>query len=252
MGNNVSEDRAQFVVKANDVIRKARFNMTITQQKIYLFLISKIKPDDDGRGPYEFKIADFIKICGLDDSGSVYDLVKSSLLDISKVRFWIKGENKHKLRGLLDKVDFDTETGVISCYFHDDVKPYLLYLRENYTQFELKNVLALHSKYAVRLYELLKSYQFTGAVQVDTPTLKEILCAESYTNYKDFRKRVLAPALDELNLLTDINATADEIKDGRKVASVLFHITLKDYDENWLAEKERERIYGKNAETDRG
>ena len=40
--------------------------------------------------------------------------------------------------------------------------------------------------------------------------------------------------------------------ENRKVLSVKFSVGLKDYDEQWLAEKERERIYGKNAETDRG
>ena len=39
-------DRNQYVVKANDLIRKTRYNLTTQQQKIVLFAISKIKPTD--------------------------------------------------------------------------------------------------------------------------------------------------------------------------------------------------------------
>ena len=52
-------DREQYVVKANDLIRKTRYSLTAQQQKIILFAISKIKPDDDITTKYTF---DFLRI----------------------------------------------------------------------------------------------------------------------------------------------------------------------------------------------
>ena len=247
MQDKALEEQSQFVVKANDIIRKARFNMTSTQQKIYLYLISKIKPDDTGDFPYVFRVGDFIKACGLEQSGSTYRNVKESLVAIGSIRFWIEGEKRSKLRGLLDKIDINHEDGTIECYFHEDVKPYLLYLRENYTQFELKNVLTLQSKYSVRLYELMKSYQHVREVQMSLDQLRDGISADGYSVYKDFKKRLLIPAVDEVNTLTDINIDYTEIRTSHRVTHFLFHITPKNSDEMWLTENERKRRHGKNS-----
>ena len=41
------ELREYYVVKANDLIRKGRYNLTTQQQKIVLFAISKIRKNDE-------------------------------------------------------------------------------------------------------------------------------------------------------------------------------------------------------------
>jgi plasmid replication initiation protein len=255
MNEPVTDSRSQFVVKANEIVRQSRFSMTTLQQKAYLFLISKIKPDDDGSKPYIFSVQDFIRACGLSSSGENYKSVKEALIAIGSIRFWIEGENKSKLRGLLDKIDIDHASGNLECYFHEDVKPFLLHLRENYTQYEIQQVLAMRSKYTIRLYEIAKSYQYLSDFEMSVSDLQKALDAENYQEYKVFKRRALMPALEEINEMSDINLSYVESKSGqtgRKVTSIAFKITLKDDNEQWLAEKERERIYGKNAETDRG
>ena len=49
-------DREQYVVKANELIRRTRYTLTAQQQKIVLFAISKIKPEDDIDTEYTFDI----------------------------------------------------------------------------------------------------------------------------------------------------------------------------------------------------
>lgn len=255
MSEKTEEARSQFVVKANSVIQQSRFSMTTFQQKAYLFLISKIKPEDEPGKPYDFSVTEFLQACGLEQNGRSYTKVRETLRSIRNISFWVNLGGRDHLLGLLDRVVIEPKAGVISCYFHEDIKPFLLYLKENYTQFELRNVLAMQSKYAIRFYELAKSHQFLREFQVSLADLKRSLCAENYDDYRAFRRRVLDPALEEINLLTDINLAVTETKGegrGSKVTGLTFCVTPKDYDENWLAEKERERIYGKNTETDRG
>ena len=50
------------VVKANDLIQKSRFNLSLQQQKIVLYLISQITPYDEEFKLYEFSILDFCRI----------------------------------------------------------------------------------------------------------------------------------------------------------------------------------------------
>ena len=49
------ELRNKTVVKANDLIQKSRFNMTLQQQKMLLFLISQVTPYDE-----EFSVCEFV------------------------------------------------------------------------------------------------------------------------------------------------------------------------------------------------
>ena len=59
------ELRDKTVVKANDLIQKSRFNMTLQQQKMILFLISQVSPFDEDFKVYEFSIQEFCRVCGI-------------------------------------------------------------------------------------------------------------------------------------------------------------------------------------------
>ena len=63
----------QKVIKSNDLIQRSRFDLSLQEQKIILYLISQITPYDEEFQLYEFSIADFCKICGIDHtSGGNY------------------------------------------------------------------------------------------------------------------------------------------------------------------------------------
>ena len=49
----LEEERNQLVVKHNALIQKTRYSLNTQQQKIILYLISKIKPDDDELKEYD-------------------------------------------------------------------------------------------------------------------------------------------------------------------------------------------------------
>ncbi|MBO5969132.1 MAG: replication initiation protein [Clostridia bacterium] len=242
----VVDDRSQLVLKSNEIIRQARYDMTAPQQKAYLFLISKIKPTDKADAVYEFQTSRFLKACGLTDAGVNYKAVLDILLTIGRVRFWVPIDGKLTLLGLINTVTVDTDNGTIYCTFHEQIQPYLLNLKKNYTIYELTNVLAMRSKYAIRFYEIAKSYQFVGSFSMTPEEIKEMLGAK-YDEYRDIKRRVIKPSVEEINNLTDINLAFEETTENRKVLSVKFTVAVKDYNEQWLAEKERDRIYGKNT-----
>ena len=73
--------------------------MTLQQQKILLYLISRIKPNDEQGEIYELSIKDFAKVCGyVEDSGYYYQTIKA---DIKKLRdeishYTIEGDLKRE------------------------------------------------------------------------------------------------------------------------------------------------------------
>ncbi|MCL2359940.1 MAG: replication initiation protein [Candidatus Bathyarchaeota archaeon] len=218
------------VVKANDLIQKPRFQLSAQEQKIILYLISKIKPGDKEFAGYDFGIQEFCKLCGVDDpSGADYKHLKDTLQKLRDRSFWIMQENGIKiLLAWLDSVAINPNNGTMTLRLNAGMKPYLLELKDKFTQYELVHTLAMRSQYAIRLYELLKSYEYKGKWRVAIDELKRLLSAEGYERYPDFKRRVLDIALREINSLTDINVNFEAIKKGRKFAEIEFDIKIKE------------------------
>lgn len=217
------------VVKSNDLIQKSRFHLSMQEQKIILYLISKIKPNDMELKEHIFEIKDFCKICGLDkDNGANYKYIKKTLKELRDKSIWVELENGSETTlAWIDKVTMNKRSGAVTVKIDDMMKPYLLQLQERFTQFELLYTLAMKSQYSIRFYELLKSYEYRHSHAFDINELKKILFAETYDRFPDFKRKVLDISMREINEFSDINVTYEIEKEGRRYAKIVFLIKLK-------------------------
>lgn len=233
MSDYFDNPRNKTVRKSNELIQKSRFKLSLNQQKIFLYLISQISPFDEEFKTYQFNIADFCRVCGIDKSGNGYNEIKRNIQDIAdNSSFWLKQEDEEILVRLIDKSRMKEKSGIIQIKLDEDLKPYLLQLRENYTQYDLVFTLTFKCKYSIRLYELIKSIHFDELKPyIKTYTLDDIrvlLGAEKYQVYNEFRRFVLNPAIEEINKNTDKTITFIPIKQGKKVVEIKFEIETKD------------------------
>jgi plasmid replication initiation protein len=218
------------VVKSNDLIQKSRYHLSLQEQKVILYLISKIRPNQDEFESYNFKIVEFCKVCGIEtDSGKNYKNVKDTIKTLADRSIWMTMENgKETLLRIIEKAYIDPESGVIEIRIDNDMKPYLLHLKERFTQYELLYTLAMRSQYSVHLYELFKSYAFQHNKKFDIEALKKKLMAEKYKNFPDFQRNVLNIAVREINDVSDIFVEYQIIREGHKYTQIEFSIKLKE------------------------
>lgn len=227
------ELRNKTVVKANDLIQKSRFNMSLQQQKIILFLISQVSPFDEDFKEYEFSIQEFCRVCGITiSSGKNYQDVKRCIKDIADKSVWINvnGEEETLLRWI-EKPYINNKNGLVRIRLDEDMKPYLLQLKENFTRYELIYTLYFKSKYTIRLYELVKSIHYRELEEyrhtLSLDELRKALGGETYTEYRDFKRRVLDVAVNEINAHSDKQVSYTPIKKGRNVVAIEFSIQTK-------------------------
>ena len=223
------ELRGYKVVKSNDLIQKARFQLSLQEQKVILYLISKIQPNDNELKEHEFFITEFCNICGIDkDNGKNYKNVKNTIKTLADKSAWIKQENDSEtLFRWINTATIKKKSGVISIKLHEKLRPYLLQLKERFTQYELLYTLAMRSQYSVRMYEILRSYEYQRYKKFEIEDLKHILAAENYGRYPDFKRKVLDIAIREINDLSDLTVTYKIIKEGRRYAKIEFYILIK-------------------------
>lgn len=227
------EVRNKQVRKANELIQKSRFNLSLQQQKVVLYLISQISPFDEDFKLYEFSVSEFCRVCGIDEtSGKNYTDLKNAIKDIADKSLWIHlDDGTETLLRWIEKPYINKKSGMISIRLDKDMKPFLLQLKKNYTQYDLLWTLRFRSKYSIRLYELIKSIHFkeleTYERIYELEELKRILNAETYTTYQTLKTRVLNPAIEEINEFSDKQVSYEPIKKGRSVIKIRFVINSK-------------------------
>lgn len=228
--NEIQINRDYYVVKNNSLIQKSRYSLTTQEQKIMLYIISKIKPNDEDFILYEFKITDFCDICGIEKyNGKNYYDLKQTIKNLSDKSIWVTIDEKgtETLLRWIEKPYINSHSGIVQIRLDADMKPYLIKLKEHFTQYNYIYTLAMQSKYSIRLFELLRSYANLHEWTASVDELKLKLDAENYNKFCDFNRRVINAALREINDYSDIKVTPTYIKDGRKVTHIKFDIEIK-------------------------
>lgn len=227
----IRSDREMSVYKRDDMIQKSRHQLTVREQKAVLYAISKIRPEDTALQEYVFDIKDFYALCGLESDS--YTVLKALLLGLKSKSWWmqIDDEGTESAVSWFNTVRTNKKSGKVTIKFHEDMMPFLVELTKQgafYTGYSLQYVLPMSSQYAPRLYELLKSYQKNNRVWFfEVEELKKLMNAQSYDRWPDFRRRVIEPALEEINKYTDIKVAYDAKKEGRRIARIEFYMLGK-------------------------
>jgi plasmid replication initiation protein len=234
------------IVWQHNRLAEARYELSPREQKLVLYVIAMIEPEDADFKRYVVNISDFARLAKL----SKDDLYR---------------ELRELAEGLKSKVllipdHFDVETGktvkLITSWFSDalispngegyfaveisrNLKPYLLQVKREFYQFKLQQVMRMRSAYGIRLYQWLKRWQFRRKMQVTVADLRGIMGAaqpskrgkvvNSLVPYADFKRRAVQPAVEEINEKSDILVGFSEIKikGSKAVESLAFTIISK-------------------------
>lgn len=225
--------REMSIYKADEMIQKGRHQLSKQEQRCVLFAISKIKPSDSVFQEYDFEISDFYTICGIQNES--YTELKAIMTGLKSKTWWIEtAPNEESTVSWFNKIRTNKKSGTVTIRFDDDMMPYLLELSGKgnyYTGYNLRYILPMDSQYGPRLYELLKSYQKNNVKwYFGIEKLKWLLGAENYKRWPDFKRRVLDPAVEDVNNYSDLTIAYQEERGngrGRPVERIHFAMFLK-------------------------
>ena len=231
-------ERDMYVVKSNTLIQKSRYRLTNEEQRILLYLISKIRPDEKENRSHIINIIEYCKVCGIDieDNSGLYAYIKKTVKSLADKSFWITFDGRtEKLLRWIDRAEINKFDGNLSIKLNEELMPYLLQLKKDYTQYRLLYVLSMKGKYSIRMYELFRSYLFAGSKKTEKifeiESFMRRLGMEDKTmltylkNITMFKAKVLDKAIDEINERTDIQVKYELRKEKKKVTEIKFYIT---------------------------
>ncbi len=227
-----TKKKVTLVRKANELV-EARYRFSIWEIRVFTKLLSLIKPDDKEFFEHKINILDIIREFDLQGNKANYKWIKegarglmSKIIDMVITADDGKPEELMiplltKFKGRNDPVD----GSYIKLSFSPEMKPFLLELKQRYLQYEFSNVANLRSAYYVRIYELLKQYEKIGQRKIELSEFRAMLgIRDEYQLYGIFKRKIIEAARENIEQFTDIRFTYEEIKSGKSVSAILFHI----------------------------
>lgn len=242
----------ELVVKDNILIN-ASYNLELTEQR--LILLSIVRARDTGQGitadsKLQIHAGDYMYHYKV-DRHAAYKALKEAALNLFERQFSFKEEHENtgkmgvvKSRWV-SRIKYVDELAILEVTFSPDVVPLITRLEKHFTSYQLKQVSQLTSKYAIRLYEILIAWREVGktpVINLSDFRMQLGLEPTEYTAMNNFKKRVLEPAITQINTYTDINASYEQFKDGRIISSIKFTFKEKPNHQGLSVNKDKNTV----------
>jgi plasmid replication initiation protein len=247
------ERERHLAVKSN-ALMEAKFSFNLWQLRIFDVMVSMVNKNEPDFKMCRIYLKHLLKFFNSNDSND-YDAVRRAVVGLATKKVVVpyndeeSGEKRWKLLSVFptatvpNSTDRDHRNNYVELQFHQDVKPYLLELRERFKMYDIRNLCNVRSTYAIKMFWLLKEYDNLGRREIGLEELKDLLNTDDeslqligtrrgsapkksapYKLYGDFKKRVLIKSQEDLAQHCDISFTFEEKKIGNKVNSIVFHI----------------------------
>ena len=218
------------MTQSNKLI-EASHTLTLNEKRLVLcaasLFDSRKPPPKDGY--LTIRADTFAEVFGLDVKHAYEALDDAATKLFNRdIRRYAKGKVVERMRWVFH-VKYKEGQGCVELGFSPTVLPHLTMLNREFTSYQLKQIGRLSSFYSVRLYELMSQFHKLGERECTLEQLRQMLdLGDKYQNIKDLRKRVLDPALKEINSCTDLTVIAEPRRCGRRIIGFLFTISKSD------------------------
>lgn len=216
---NLSDKKT--ITQANAMIN-SKYTLNLSEQRLILFAIAQIDSvNDESFFKFSCTVKELEKELNIDlNENRLKDLavniLKKPLLIKDGIN-WIACNwfSSFKYYGGEARMEFKIS---------DDLVPYLLKLKEKFTTYSLEIAIQFQGKYTTRFYEFCMQVknQDKKEISFELDFLYELLqLPKSLKIFADFKKRVLDPSINEINEKTEIKASYEAIKTGRKYTNLI-------------------------------
>ena len=231
------------VVMANKLARARKDKLTSLEAKLLRLAISNICELDSKLNTYNVSITELADLLGI-SSSNIYTEVKGLANSLMSKEIHISlgyDKNGNENFELFHWIDYCRyKDGIITIRLSEFLKPYLLGLDKLFTRYGYDTVLALPSDTAIKLYELLISFEGLRINNIKTYYYPEIEtepgefvfpienlriflnCEDKYPNNRDFIKWVVDSNLDIIMKNTLARITYRLIRKGRAIKYIVF------------------------------
>lgn len=214
----------------------ASYNLELSEQRLILMAIANARNTDIGihaKNPVQISASDYANQFNVTNEAG-YDALNKAvdILFKSQFTFAENYENTNQVKKVkspwVSHIAYVKKFGILEITFSPDVVAFIAPIGKQLVSYELKQISQLKSKYSIRLYEILIARRTVKKVYLDLSDFKQKLgLTEEYSTMANFKRRVLEPAIKQINKYTDITVKYEQHKRSRIITGFSFNIEKK-------------------------
>lgn len=211
--------------------------LTATDRAVLDFLLAAAYPTLETQTLHEVSVADLNTVLGSKHESTDWIIASLSRLRSTQLNIPVEEtgkDGKKRERVIVANLingSVPRRSGVIRYSFYEELRP-MLADPAVYARLRLAVIAQFKSKYATPLYELFEAHanRRIPVYKVDLDDLRTFLAVgNQMPNWADFRRRVLDPALKEINELSGLTVEAPGMKKiGKRVVALTFRVGKKE------------------------
>jgi plasmid replication initiation protein len=246
-----------YLLQAHAISRGA-YTMTVLERRLVYLAMAQVRPADDTLPAVKMHMAEVCKALGMEADGRAYIDLRAAIhklmervIDIDTPDGgWVMYHWVHSAR-------YNAEDNSLTIRLHDELAPYVLHMREQYTVLRVADLAKLQSKYSQRWVELVLSRrgqadgQGRWYYELTIAELRHILKIgpDEYKLTNTLRINVIELPIAEINASgIGLHLTPEYIRRGKYLHAVRMHCQLVGRDDpvpvhGQTAEEEAEDAY---------
>lgn len=217
------------IVRKSNWLVTASYKLTLNEQRLVLTAIAKISFEQEIKRKVIVTAKEFLECFPDVGKDHVYQEMEKASENL--FQRWIRIEDSNqieKFRWISAKLIYKKGEGRVGFSFSPEIIPYLQQLKERFIKYSISDISNLKSTYSIRLYEMLMQFKNTGIVIVSLEDFKGRLgIINKYADYRILRRKVIEPAVAELNLKSLFNITFKSVRSGRSIKMLEFFFSEK-------------------------
>ena len=204
---------------------EASYDMTLNEQRLMLTCVGMLNPREPVPDEITIHAADLLRhFPDIGETNVARELSKAvnKLWDRSII---VRDPSQEKeFRWIDSRVKYFKGEARATISFSPAVKKYLSEFSGVFAKIALENVSGLQSAYSLRLYEMCMQFIKAGNRLITIEEFRFMMATkDKYKDFRDMKKRVIEPAVAEINEKTNLDITVAKLrKHGRSYSHLHF------------------------------
>lgn len=224
------------VVKGNE-LTEAAYTLGLSEQRVLILAVIQAREKGitiDSNTMLEVKASTYAEKFGV-TKWTAYEALNDAVNTLWKrqatLHLTYKGHPSRMLVRWVTAAQYVDDLALVRIRFSPELLPMIGIIEQNFTKYELAQISGLQTAYSVRLYELMIQWRSNCLPPpIELAELRERLGVTSieYPRMDNFKRRVLEPAIAQVNKHTDITVSYEQIKSGRTITHLKFKFKFKE------------------------
>ena len=208
----------------------ARLDWDIMMHRVLMVLMSQLDPKRDTEFRLQRVPVRSIGTLARVRQKSIHQEVARAAAKLVRafVGFWNPETSGFDAAPLFSMCTYKTTRGVLEAKFSDKMRAHLLQMGERGARYRLREAMVLSTPYAIRAYEIAKLIEQSNSRptrRLPVGQFRRMLKLENkYPRHCDMRRRVIVPAVREVNEKTDLALRCDDVREGQTPVALAWHV----------------------------